>query len=141
MIVTSLLIYFASQWIHFGGPNYPIDLYGRVVNEKGVGIQGVAVEFQLIYFESAPAPTIFPQNEKTRVVTVFTGADGDFHVGPVFGRAIDPQRFSKGGKDLVADSTKRQPYMGVNMSERTSRLSAPDTPAKRVTFVFKDPSP
>ncbi len=141
MILTLLLIYFANQWVHDAGPNYPIDLYGRIINEKGVGVAGAAIDFELSYFNEAPAPTPFPQNDKTKIVTVFTDSDGNFHVGPVYGVSIGPRRLFKAGKDLVADETKTQPDISVSMTDVESRRKMANTPAKRMTFVVKDPAP
>jgi hypothetical protein len=140
VVLVCLIIAFAAWFIPWFWPqmcgNYRIDLYGRIVDEQGKGMPTVSVEAQLLYSDQF-ALSPFGREEKVRVVGAVSDERGNFHIGSVYGYAIDLRRISKNGKDLTSAVKQPSPDIGGRMDDRSQRSKMPNTPERRVTFIIQ----
>jgi hypothetical protein len=131
LVLTYLVL--PTAWRRFCG-NYRIEVYGRIVDELGVGISGAKVETSLTY-QSSPTLMPFTGSDASEIVTTTTDSSGNFRVGPVYGTSLNMNRVFCDDMELVP--AMQLPELVPSMRDLSMRLLIPDTPAKRVTFTFR----
>ena len=117
--------------------NYPIGVYGRIINERGVGIAGVNIAVQITYSPMPAIPVPMGRAERIQNFTVATDDNGYFHVtGNGYGVSLIG--FEKPGKRLI--DAKPPPYSPSTwvFDSTISRAQVPSNPMNPVVYVFKE---
>jgi hypothetical protein len=117
--------------------NDSIVFYGKVVDERGVGIPDLEVDFQILYSDKIALPVMYGREERIRHVAVNSDADGDFELTGASGYAFS-LTFRKDGRALPwapgAERWWQHPSPGFQYDERTSRAQIPNAPSRRLIY-------
>jgi hypothetical protein len=136
LCLLALLVWFGiAAWRSAYG-NYTFTFYGRIVDEKGQGIQGATVKLKLLYSDGIALPVMYGRQQRIRELTAITANDGSYRFGPLTGYAVSIIGVKKPGVRLV-DTPPPYPRSSWSLDDPYSRAELPTSPQRPVVYVFK----
>src|SRR6185312_8385387 len=114
--------------------NYRVSFYGKLVDDKGAGIGGATVTFQLLYSNFPAIPVPFGKSEKISHIETVTNAIGEFSLNTYgYGLSITGTRL---GKQRLEFCQLRQPGTTFTYGRALSPYMIPDTPEKAIVYCM-----
>jgi hypothetical protein len=118
--------------------NWPIEIYGRIVDVKGRAIADATVVYRVTYCRSPAIPVMAGgSNDRVTKVSVRTDSRGEYTLHGIYGRYA-------GLVEVQAIGVSLESAMGIPCSQetgwllanRSQRVAMPNVPERRITYTF-----
>jgi hypothetical protein len=126
-----------NAWPRICG-NKPIQVYGRIVDEHGVGIGHANVIYKITYSRSPAIPLTYSGAESINKVSIRTDANGSYFLGGVYGLNVALAGVEVDGKPLASamgiPATEESAW---SLDDRSAVAKMPTDPTRRITYKFR----